>query len=326
MASQSAHFNLTKPATTDFYNVAVVNANTDIIDTQMYNNQTNAAKIMVGATANDDGESGRVPVPEAGDEDKYLKGDGTWDTPSGGTDMTGATASTAGAHGLVPAPASGDNTKFLRGDGTWQTVSGGGGGSSSLAGLTDVNISSPTDGQGLVYDATNQEWVNGTVSGDITDIDFSNMTTSQTMDLIDRLNLGDESSSTGTFTTGSTNDAVVEVNLGYKPDYVKVLLPFSVSNVTVATYDANVSTTTSTWYIPGESRTYTLTLGASSGETGICNITNTGFKFRSHAGNTLNKDCTYEAYRNGESILQSFDFSTITAQQIADIKTVLGIN
>lgn len=84
MASTSAHFNLTKPATTDYYNIGVFNDNTDIIDTQMYNNQVSAAKIMVGATANDDGESGRVPVPHAGDQNKYLCADGTWKTVSGG--------------------------------------------------------------------------------------------------------------------------------------------------------------------------------------------------------------------------------------------------
>lgn len=38
---------------------------------------------------------------------------------------------------------------------------GGGGGSSTLAGLDDVNLSSPTDGQVLKYDATNEEWING---------------------------------------------------------------------------------------------------------------------------------------------------------------------
>jgi hypothetical protein len=37
---------------------------------------------------------------------------------------------------------------------------GGGGGSSTLAGLNDVNISSPTDGQALVYDNATQKWVN----------------------------------------------------------------------------------------------------------------------------------------------------------------------
>ena len=74
------------------------------------------------------------------------------------SDVTGATSQTAGTHGLVPAPAAGDESKFLKGDGTWDTVSAG---SASLAGLTDVDLNNPTDGQALVYDATNQEWVNG---------------------------------------------------------------------------------------------------------------------------------------------------------------------
>lgn len=43
--------------------------------------------------------------------------------------------------------------------------SGGGGGVSSLSELSDVNISSLVDGQGLVYDSATQKWVNGTVGG-----------------------------------------------------------------------------------------------------------------------------------------------------------------
>lgn len=39
-------------------------------------------------------------------------------------------------------------------------ASGGGGGSSTLAGLTDVTLTSPTDGQVLTYDSTNNKWVN----------------------------------------------------------------------------------------------------------------------------------------------------------------------
>ena len=41
----------------------------------------------------------------------------------------------------------------------------GGGGSSTLAGLTDVDLTNPTDGQTLVYDATSQKWVNGSNDG-----------------------------------------------------------------------------------------------------------------------------------------------------------------
>lgn len=42
---------------------------------------------------------------------------------------------------------------------------GGGGGSSTLSGLTDVDISNPTDGQTLVYNATSGKWENGAGGG-----------------------------------------------------------------------------------------------------------------------------------------------------------------
>jgi hypothetical protein len=40
---------------------------------------------MVGASENDDGEGGLVPAPVAGEEDKFLSGDGTY--KSGGLPM-----------------------------------------------------------------------------------------------------------------------------------------------------------------------------------------------------------------------------------------------
>ena len=44
-------------------------------------------------------------------------------------------------------------------------IPSGGGGSSTLYGLTDVNISSPTNGQALVYNATSGKWENQTIGG-----------------------------------------------------------------------------------------------------------------------------------------------------------------
>ena len=92
MASQSAHFNLTKPATTDLYDISVFNSNTDIIDAQMYANQQSAAKEMVGATDLTDGESGRVPTPDAGDEERVLTGSGAWVDALGVIDFAQLTA------------------------------------------------------------------------------------------------------------------------------------------------------------------------------------------------------------------------------------------
>ncbi len=78
---------------------------------------------MKGATASAAGTAGLVPAPAAGAQAKYLRGDGTWQTPPNTTysNMKGATASAAGTAGLVPAPAAGAQAKYLRGDGTWQT-------------------------------------------------------------------------------------------------------------------------------------------------------------------------------------------------------------
>ena len=96
--------------------------------------------------------------------------------------MAGAGASSAGTKGLVPAPASGDNEKFLAGDGTWKTPQSG---SQTLDGLTDVELTSPSVGQALLFDGT--EWVNGTPSGGassiatLTDVDLNNLSNGQVL-------------------------------------------------------------------------------------------------------------------------------------------------
>lgn len=104
---------------------------------------------FTGATASTDGVQGLVPGPLAGDEGKFLSGDGTWQNVQGASYtagnginisaqdeisidttvvaelsdlpgvMTGATSGTAGTSGLVPAPSAGDQSKVLKGDGTW---------------------------------------------------------------------------------------------------------------------------------------------------------------------------------------------------------------
>lgn len=49
------------------------------------NNDAITVDEMTGASASADGASGTVPAPSAGDETKFLRGDGTWQTVSGGT-------------------------------------------------------------------------------------------------------------------------------------------------------------------------------------------------------------------------------------------------
>lgn len=76
---------------------------------------------MGAATSSAAGKAGLVPAPAAGAQGKYLRGDGTWQTPPNTTysNMGGATSSATGTSGLVPAPAAGKQASFLRGDGTW---------------------------------------------------------------------------------------------------------------------------------------------------------------------------------------------------------------
>lgn len=104
---------------------------------------------FTGATSSVAGAAGLVPAPTTSDPDKFLKGDGTWGTPTdttytagtnvqisaqnviSATDTTysnfvGTDGQTAGTAGLVPAPATTDAGKFLKADGTWDTAGGGG--------------------------------------------------------------------------------------------------------------------------------------------------------------------------------------------------------
>ena len=75
----------------------------------------------------------------------------------------GGDSGTGGSKGLVPAPAAGDAaaSKFLSASGTWVVPpSGTGGGSTSLAGLTDVAIVSPANLSLLQYNSGTGKWHN----------------------------------------------------------------------------------------------------------------------------------------------------------------------
>lgn len=88
---------------------------------------------------------------------------------SGGTvNFTTASNVTLGSVGNLHI-SGGSSGQYLQTDGsgglTWAAAAGGGGGSSTLTSLTDVNVTTPTNGQALVYDTASSKWINGTVSG-----------------------------------------------------------------------------------------------------------------------------------------------------------------
>ena len=73
---------------------------------------------FTGATSTTDGTSGKVPKPFAGQQEKFLKADGTWGDIAF-QDFKGATSTTDGTSGKVPKPLAGQQNKVLKADGTW---------------------------------------------------------------------------------------------------------------------------------------------------------------------------------------------------------------
>jgi hypothetical protein len=78
------------------------------------------------------------------------------------SNLVGDTGS-GGTKGLAPAPASGDAAagKFLKADGSWAAPTAG---SSSLAGDSDVTITSAADKDFLAYDSGSSKWTNRTAT------------------------------------------------------------------------------------------------------------------------------------------------------------------
>ena len=135
MATQTTHFDMVKQQSAERVSVGLLNDNFDIIDRVMYDNQEKSEQLAdeynAGATYN---------VGDYVRRENYI--------------YKCNTASTTGTW---------DSTKWDRVLITDEL--GGGGGSSTLAGLNDVNISSPSTGQALIYNSTTQKWVNGAGGG-----------------------------------------------------------------------------------------------------------------------------------------------------------------
>lgn len=71
-----------------------------------YNNFT-------GATAQEAGTAGLVPAPQTTESDKFLKGDGTWATPSGGGGSANIVELTQAEYDALPSSKLSDNTLYM---------------------------------------------------------------------------------------------------------------------------------------------------------------------------------------------------------------------
>lgn len=98
----------------------------------------------------------------------------------------------------------------------------------------------------------------------------------------------------GEFVSASTSQGIVEVNVGFKPSLIIVTLPFSETNKTYAFSLLEDTDYSMYWSIPSERVVYDV---KKTKETGICEITDNGFKFRSNAANTRGVTCKYVAVK-----------------------------
>ena len=150
-------------------------------------------------------------------------------------------------------PAYENNSKY------WATQ----GGANSLAGLSDTDITSPTDGQGLVYNYSTSKWINGNVSSGSTITVFTNESSLYGRTVT--LTIGQQTKtetfsnvglavfkgivSTGTFTiTSSTSGgdtATATLDVPYFGNYSKQLTLFSATVTVTFPYSLGATCTLS---------------------------------------------------------------------------------
>lgn len=132
MATQTTHYDMTKQQSPERVSVGLLNDNFDIIDGVMFANQEKSEQLADDYNASETYNTGDYVRRE-----NYLY--------KCNTDNTTGTW---------------DNTKWDRVKVMDEITQGGGGGSSTLAGLDDVSLASPTDGQLLGYNGTSHKWEN----------------------------------------------------------------------------------------------------------------------------------------------------------------------
>ena len=310
MATGTAYYNLTKPASTENYNVGVWNTNLDMIDAQMHQNET---ETFTGATSLANGTVGNVPAPTIADKDKYLKGDGTWDTPSGGG------GGGAGTDEMTLAEYN-ELTEQQKNDGTIRFIPAGSGGGTSTP-LDMSNLTAFREGaMGVVATSsteTNVSWSGGSSIG-------------CTFYYTTPIDVTDYSTIKFTATNGQCYDGTVSQAMSANWNLqigLQIAAPTAVQVITktdsrwAAVEDMNLA-----------NHTY-------EGSVDVSNLTGTYYLvINTHGWNTVIEDITldtggvypsqikYMSKTYAEVSVDKLDFTQLSAQQITDLQTALGIN
>ena len=104
---------------------------------------------------------------------------------------------------------------------------------------------------------------------------------------------------TGTFQSASEQYGIANVNCGFEPDLIIVILPFQNGDTTSYWWrEASWSAASAIWCVqPAENSSNVVALGRATGETGIQAINSNGFAFMCNGANTRNVTCKYLALK-----------------------------
>ena len=308
MATGTAYYNLTKPASNENFNLATWNTNLDEIDAQMHQNET---EVFGGATSLANGTVGNVPAPLIADKDKYLKGDGTWDTPQGGGGGAGADEMTLDEYNAL--------TTSQKNDGTIRFIpQNSSSGTETAVDMSGVNVYKQYD---MTVTATSSTQTDVAWDGSSA-IDCN---WNYTMP-IDVTNI---STITFTVTNGScwgngsqadrpAWDMMVGLMITPPSDVINVL-PSDASWAVVADMPLANHVYEETLDVSQLTGNYYIVVFAHGWNTVIEDIT-------LHTGGAYPSQIKYMSNTYAEVSVDKMDFTQLSAQQISDLQTALGIN
>ena len=179
MATQTTHFDMVKQQSAEHVSVGLLNDNFDIIDQVMYNNQEKSEQLAdeynAGTTYN---------VGDYVRRENYIykcntaSTTGVWDSTKWDrvkiTDELGGGGGSSTLAGLddvsLATPTDGQLLGYNGTSHKWENVNGGGGGSSTFAGLNDVNVTGVQNGDIARYNSTTGKW---TDSSDLSDLELT---------------------------------------------------------------------------------------------------------------------------------------------------------
>ena len=181
MATDTLHYHLKKPASADRVAVGDLNDNADTIDGYLYKANERADQMADDYNASETYNTGDYVRRE-----NYLykcntdNTTGTWDATKWDRvkvmdEITqgggGGSSTLAGLNDVsLATPTDGQLLGYNGTSHKWENVNGGGGGSSTFAGLNDVNVQGVSNGDIARYNSTTGKW---TDSSDLTDLELT---------------------------------------------------------------------------------------------------------------------------------------------------------